>query len=127
MADIRVSIVWIPMLVDDSEAAARRSAQLLAEPRVRQFYDARQEVGRVVADSLGAAGEIAWDTYLFYRPGSIWNVDPPAPDTWMHQLSAKWAPPSHLRRGDALPQALHAVTEQGRTGAPPASGEDPAF
>ncbi len=76
-ADIRVSIVWIPMLVDDSEAAARRSAQLLAEPRVRQFYDARQEVGRVVADSLGAAGEIAWDTYLFYRPGSIWNVDPP--------------------------------------------------
>jgi hypothetical protein len=57
------------MLPADDERAAREAVPLVADPRVRHFYDGQRLVGRAIAAALGmdgAAGEIAWDRYLFY-------------------------------------------------------------
>ncbi len=83
-ADLRVSIVWIPMLFADSEAAAEFAASSLTDPRVRQFYDAEKLVGRIVAMSLGHDGT-AWDTYLFYDRETVWTDLPPRPLRWLAQ------------------------------------------
>jgi hypothetical protein len=79
-----------------------------ADPRVRHFYDPQQRAGKAVARSLGAEeGAVAWDIYLFYKPGSQWMEHPPLPDNWLHQLTgARWAGFTYYRRGDDLMQEL---------------------
>ena len=43
--DLRISIVWIPMVAADSETAARESSNLFRDHRVRQFWDAERACG----------------------------------------------------------------------------------
>ena len=105
-ADIRVAIVWINKLPADSRKAAEKSADTFNDPRVCQFYDPKQRSGQAVANSLGWQGRVAWDIYLFYTAGSIWNETPPAPVDWMHQLTDPWANPARRRTGDDLVREL---------------------
>jgi len=94
------AMVWVPMLKEDDAAAARLVAELIADPRLQHFYDARRAAGRAIAGSLGGRGHTAWDAYLFYRPGARWRRLPPPPDAWVHQLGGSaWADPARLRRG----------------------------
>src|SRR5437867_1686699 len=103
------------MLPADDEAAARAAAPLVTDMRARHFFDADRRVGEAVARSLGtqgAAGQTAWDMYLFYDPAARWaqrrgaasgrlrndghdgTAPPaaPAPADWLHQLRGRaWA------------------------------------
>ena len=92
------------MLAADDEDAARRSASLVTGQRVRQFYDPARLAGQAIARSLGAAGRIAWDTYLCYSPDSAWHAEPPKQFDWVHQLGGRngWADISRHHRGDDL-------------------------
>lgn len=88
-ADIEVSIVWIDMLPSDNEAAARKTAKMFTDARVRQFYDPRRTrlAGKAFAHGLIRPGAgVAWDIYMFYKPGDTWDEHPPKPIDWMHQL-----------------------------------------
>jgi hypothetical protein len=107
--DIRVSIVWIPMLEGDAEAAARGSATDFSDPRVRQFYDAERRLGRHVAEVLGGGPDaVAWDIYLFFGAGSRWTQRLPRPSAWMHQLTtSNWAAAEQYHTSDDLIQELH--------------------
>ncbi len=105
-ADISVGIVWINMLAGDTQEAARRSAIIVADPRVRHFYDPDRQAGKAIAEVLGWKGHIAWDIYLFYAQDAVWGHLPPEPGTYMHQLRDGWATQAHFRRGDALVEAL---------------------
>lgn len=96
-------VVWLPMLPADNQEAARRSSKLVADPSVSQFYDPSLRVGHAIAASLGAAGRIAWDIYLFYPAGGEWTGAPPPPVDWMHQLGPRsWADGGRYSRGAAL-------------------------
>ena len=109
-ADISLSIVWIPMLEGDTEAAARQAAeQFLPDPRVRHFYDPDRRAGKAIAQSLGGGeGEVAWDIYLFYERGDEWDRVPPLPIDWMHQLVAtSWADAARHHRGDDLAKQIY--------------------
>src|SRR5262245_17133443 len=105
------------MLPGDDLAAAREAAGLVRDPRAHHFYDAERRVGQAVASSLGregAAGQTAWDMYLFYNKGARWPsasdgaaVAPPRPTDWLHQLRGRvWADPQRWRWGEALAAAL---------------------
>ena len=105
-ADIAASIVWIPILDNDSIEAALPSVKYLSDKRFQHFYDQDQIVGKEIAKSIGWDGHVAWDIYLFYTPYAGWNNVPPAPKSWMHQLKDSWAHKAHFRMGDGLVNAL---------------------
>lgn len=105
-ADIAASIVWIPILDNDSIEAALPSVKYLGDKRFQHFYDQDQIVGKEIAASVGWDGHVAWDIYLFYPPYAGWNNGPPAPKKWVHQLKDSWAHKEHFRRGDGLVKAL---------------------
>lgn len=95
------------MLPADNQEAARRSSELVADPSVSQFYDPSLRAGHAIAASLGAAGQIAWDIYLFYPAGREWADGPPAPVDWAHQLGGRsWADGGRYRSGAALVDQL---------------------
>ena len=100
-------VVWLPMLPGDNKEAARRSSKLVADPSVSQFYDPSRQVGHAIAASLGAAGQVAWDIYLFYPAGREWAAAPPAPVDWAHQLGGRsWADAGRYRSGPGLVDQL---------------------
>ena len=94
------------MLDKDSIEAALPSVENLNDKRFRHFYDQNKIVGKEIAKSIGWAGHVAWDIYLFYAPYSTWNNGPPAPEHWMHQLKDSWADKEHYFRGGDLVEAL---------------------
>ena len=107
-ADLSGSIVWIPMLEKDTLAAAVSPVKALSDERIRHFYDRHKAVGKTIAASVGWPGRVAWDIYLFYGPKLKWFETPPAPDFWMHQLSADWAKNDRYRTGEDLKNELSA-------------------
>lgn len=49
------------MLPADSEEGARESARIVSDSRAIHFYDNKKQVGKVVAESIGGKGQVAWD------------------------------------------------------------------
>ena len=123
-ANLAAAVVWIPMLGADDERAAAQASALVPDKRVRHFYDAERQAGRAIARSLGtdgAAGQVAWDMYLFYDRRARWHAEhaeaPPAPTDWVHQQRGRaWADERRWRWGEDLTAALAAIT--GREFAP---------
>ena len=100
------------MLPEDGVETAERAARRFDDTWVEQFYDARHHAGKAIAAELGGPGEIAWDIYLFYPAGSLWQDAPPLPEAWMHQLSASWAQAAHRRCGAELTEHLHSTMDR---------------
>jgi hypothetical protein len=95
------------MLPFDSIVTANAIALTMKAPCVRQFHDPGQQVGKAIAQSLGAQDKVAWDIYLFYSKGVGWNNNLPSPLTWAHQLSpSDWADPARYHGGDDLVEEL---------------------
>jgi hypothetical protein len=69
-------------------------------------------VGKTIANSVGWAGNIAWDIYLFYEPDTEWTDQPPQPLCWMHQLSDAWAKNDRYKTGIDLKNELHASVKK---------------
>ncbi len=95
------------MLEEDLLDAAEAAARAIVDSRVRHFFDAEKRAGKTVASTLGGEGRIAWDIYLFYPKGSLWEDQPPVPRLWMHQLTRSvWANAAHQYRGVDLVREL---------------------
>jgi hypothetical protein len=94
---LRVYLVWQPVLADDDLAAARASARGVTDARVVQFWDEGLALGLALGETLGIPPRprigdgrgVAWDVYLVYPPGPVVGAGraPPAPASWLHQLS----------------------------------------
>ena len=110
--DISGSIVWIPILDDDTFEAAMPSVKFLNDSRIQHFYDKNKDVGKTIANSVGWAGNVAWDIYLFYMPFVEWTETPPKPVYWMHQLTDGWVTKDKYRTGDGLKDELFISMEK---------------
>jgi hypothetical protein len=81
-------VVWIPMLDSDERPAADEASGLFGDAGLPQFWDGEQRLGVEVARSVGAPTWVAWDVYLFYRPGAEWtDAGLPPPDAALAQAS----------------------------------------
>ena len=109
--DVAVSIGWTNMLPLDNRFTARRAARTMPDPSVLHFHDPNKRAGRAVAASVGHAGKVGWDIYLFYAPGLEWGQGLPAPTRWAHQLDDAWAERAMHHTGRELVDALRAAMQ----------------
>lgn len=112
-AKVHASVVWIPMLESDNEAAARQSTGIIARANASHFYDSAQAVGWAyhrgtfhdmerrakvalpaghwLSDAWAEHGEDRpqWDLYMLYAPGVRWSEQgtaPPMPTAWIRHV-----------------------------------------
>src|SRR2546422_3606186 len=83
---VRAYIVWLPIFGGDFKGEARKLSNSFRDKRVSYFLDPESETGKQWERVLKTERVIAWDVYLLYGAGANWQVDPPLPDFWMHQL-----------------------------------------
>ena len=88
--ELRVLVVWVPIVPEDDDAAAARAAARCAEPRVSHYWDPDRALGDALGRVLalpphepGRANGVAWDVYLLFEQGARWGA---APSSWMQQL-----------------------------------------
>ena len=80
--------IWEPILKGDSERSARKAATLFPDERVKNYWVHTHAVGELFQAPINLKGKPAWDVYLVYEPGIVWDDDvPPEPTFFMHQLS----------------------------------------
>lgn len=79
-ADIQVYAVWFDVLSGDDRS--RWDGDLFTDPRVVEFWDDTQAVGRWFANQEPlndeVIGPIAWDIFYLFGPDARW-VDVPSP------------------------------------------------
>jgi hypothetical protein len=73
-----VFAVWLPTLAGDSRSAW--DSNVLDDPRVVNLWDGDRIAGSWFADhgtgGLGSPGDVVWDAYFAFRPGSLWRAAP---------------------------------------------------
>jgi hypothetical protein len=103
---LQALVIWIPMLPGDNPTTTLQAAATYDHPRIAMFADPERLAGRHIAARLGGDGWIAWDCYLLYPSGVVWEDDLPLPSHWYHQLDRQSVHPTHQRCGSALLPAL---------------------
>jgi hypothetical protein len=115
--ELRVYVLWQPVLPSDDRAAAGRAAAELrrathGDPRIVQYWDEHAELGwalgellELPSDAGGRRHGLGWDVYLVYRPGARWGT---RPGFWMSQLGLPEAVSPSLG-GPALTAELSAL------------------
>ena len=82
---MRVYVVWSSQQGAHEQHVASAS-RLMADPRVRHYWDGNKLVGRAFEPIIGS-NVPAWDTYLLFDRNAVWTeATPPAPTWWEHQL-----------------------------------------
>jgi hypothetical protein len=111
--DLRVYVVWVPILPDDDAQAAARAARRFTDPRVAHYWDPDRALGLSLGARLGVPPRdpgrttgVAWDVYLLYGRGARWAD---APVFWMSQLDDMPAVKAPRLDGAALRERLGAL------------------
>ncbi len=109
-APLAAFVVWINVLPEDKWADVQALSAELAQSRIQWFDDPERRLGKLVAASLGGAGQIAWDVYIGFDAQARWIESMPPARDWVHQLSDRWADPSRMHvRGDLEPALARLV------------------
>lgn len=84
---LRAYVVWVPILPDDNEPAARGAGGLVTDAGATHFWDEQRVLPDAFAATLKLPPDLpAWDIYMAYAPGVVWDAAPPQPTFWYHQL-----------------------------------------
>jgi hypothetical protein len=117
--DFRLYILWLPVLETDTPQAAEQvQARLPADNRLGHFWDHDLMLSRAYhwvlqLEQRSRRHRVAWDIFLLYGAGTVWNEAPPVPEFWMHQLFLEDVPKldvTVLRH--QLERRLHANTDR---------------
>lgn len=109
---LAIFVVWIDLLPRDNSFSASTSAKAyFADTQAIQFHDPERRVGKAFAAALGAdKDKVAWDFYMFFEGGQIWEKLPPTPKAYLHRLKrSSWADEERFRGGRDLFEALYRV------------------
>ena len=90
-ADVRVLVVWEPVILTDIGKPLQAVRRPLADPRVTEFWDEKRwlsprmiERAAMIARGKGeepplGPDEIAWDVIAMFPPGTLWEDPFPVP------------------------------------------------
>ncbi len=85
--DLRAYFVWAPFIASDSLEAARSATEKYAAPNTVYFWLPSIKIAQELAAVLRlGAGRLAWDVFLLYKRGIIWQTMIPEPTYWQQQL-----------------------------------------
>jgi hypothetical protein len=88
----RLYILWLSVLETDTpEAVQQAQGRLPTDDRLEHFWDHDLRLSSAFHRVLQLGQRprphrLAWDIFLLYGAGVVWNEDPPLPEFWMHQL-----------------------------------------
>jgi len=74
-SNLRVYVIWEPVLPSDLFAPSTSSLKRISDARVAQYWDRP----RLVSHSMGETdhNSIVWDYVAVYEPGKLWDNAPP--------------------------------------------------
>ena len=105
--NLRVYVVWTPVLREDNRTAAGQSIAQITDSRAVHFWDGDKSLGLSFGKlvTLPRQRELAWDVYFVFDEQSEWTETPPKPTDWMHQLGTD----ERLLDGDKLRESVEAL------------------
>lgn len=86
---VRVLVVWEPLLRTDNYVEAQKKAELIPDPRSVHYWEPGRILGLGYGERLPLPGKFnfAVDTILLFDPGVAWNgASLPMPGAWFHNL-----------------------------------------
>jgi len=84
-ANVRVFVVWEPVLATDMAAPSTATLRRVSDSRASQYWDK----GRVLSHLMGEhdRASVVWDYIAVFPPGSVWNDVPPKPTYAAHPVA----------------------------------------
>lgn len=73
--DVRVFVVWEPVLASDFAAPSTAALARLPDLRVTQYWDRKRALSHLMGEQNRAT--VVWDYIAVYEPGTIWQEAPP--------------------------------------------------
>ena len=103
------------MMPGDNFASATTSGKnYFSDTHAQQFHDPERRAGKAFGSALGAEKDkVAWDFYMFFEEGEIWEKKAPVPNAYVHQLKgSRWASEEHFTSGRAVFEELYRVAAE---------------
>lgn len=83
--DLRVMVLWEPVLEGDDLATATAASGLVRDPRVTQLWSPERVAGKAFQATAGFEDTPAWDVFLVFASDAAWPDDGvPTPEVMMH-------------------------------------------
>lgn len=86
---VRVLVVWGPLLHTDNYVGAQKAAGLIQDPRAVHYWEPGRVLGLAYGERLPLPGKLnfAVDMVLLFEPGTTWReADLPTPGAWFHKF-----------------------------------------
>ena len=84
--NLSVHVVWSSQL-GAKEKHVAGGAELMDDARASHYWDPENRVGTAFQRHIANLSSPAWDVWMLFAPGVVWQDDiPPAPTWWEHQL-----------------------------------------
>ncbi len=105
--NLRVYVVWTPMLAPDFELTVKRATTWVPDARASHYWDRDSQLSKDYARLLQLGpGMKAWDVYMVYGRVAEWKDAPPAPYSFMDKIGL-----GHDLDGDKLAVELKTLLE----------------
>ncbi len=75
--DIRVFVVWEPVLPTDLAPPSTAALARVPDRRVTQYWDGKRALSRLMGEHDRAS--VVWDYIAVFEPGATWQDAPPKP------------------------------------------------
>lgn len=88
--NLKVLVVWFPLLKGDSRETAEAATSFFPDPRVKQYWLPSWKLANLYGGILEFPKDyrykVAVDVYLVFDDKAQWNAEIPRPAAWMHRL-----------------------------------------
>jgi hypothetical protein len=75
--DVRVFVIWEPVLPTDFVAPSTASLARIPDARAAQYWDRRRAMSQLLGEHNRST--VVWDYIAVYAPGTLWQDVPPKP------------------------------------------------
>jgi len=75
--DVRVFVVWEPVLATDLAAPSTAALARVPDSRVTQYWDRKRALSHLMGEHDRRS--VVWDYIAVFEPGTIWQDAPPKP------------------------------------------------
>lgn len=88
--DLKVYVVWEPVVRADSEQASYVASRLVSDPRVQQFWSGSRFTGHSFGSLAGKDIKQIWDSFLIFGDDTKWTDATPVPDHFRIAPQSGW-------------------------------------